>query len=440
MESRPAPYHTVSPGFEVVRTGEKADGPIEGPEGRLPCVQSADDSGNAIVKWSVWTWVFSDQWPKEGEEWADEEICCINRMQTELGPLSDEVRRIRAHIGSLVPCDNGVPVTIDELLMAIARGRLDEPSFHNGCWMGCMWWKSKTTQPRQAKSMQTIEDIVTGYLDGSSADELAEAFPHAAAFAFRVCEWLGPVGELTDVQRLMLERMLLPFEFFAKRNNDHAAVYENCFGKSGRGAEIDAEIARLAGLPEIAPNYLRVAHEKQAALSDPAKKELYKVCCHIAQGLHDLSDCHHSAFRWIEGWIYGIATGTLPDGGPHAIPTRTPGTERERLGKLLFGYALGLDRWLLEVPMQLLLLDLGHVDLGLDPKNEILRVYAYLGDERTPVKQWLAACLWHNLLYNSIAGNPGGLTGHRHKHLIEHAAKQGVSVRDWMDTVLADEA
>jgi len=55
---------------------------------------------------------------------------------------------------------------------------------------------------------------------------------------------------------------------------------------------------------------------------------------------------------------------------------------------------------LLGIPLQFVLLDLGHIDVRFDPKNEILRVYAYLGEERTPVKEWLAACLWHNLCHN----------------------------------------
>lgn len=84
--------------------------------------------------------------------------------------------------------------------------------------------------------------------------------------------------------------------------------------------------------------------------------------------------------------------------------------------------------------MQFVLLDLGHIDLGFEPQNEILRVYAYLGEERTPVKEWLAVCLWYNLTYCSIAGNPGGLV--RHKNLLERTKEMGVSVREWMETAL----
>ncbi|MCK5116453.1 MAG: hypothetical protein KAR44_07610 [Candidatus Aegiribacteria sp.] len=76
---------------------------------------------------------------------------------------------------------------------------------------------------------------------------------------------------------------------------------------------------------------------------------------------------------------------------------RKVGIESKRLGRLLFGYALGLDRWLQDIPVQWLLLDLGHIDPDFDFKSEILRVYAYLGD-KTPVKEWFADCLWYTLV------------------------------------------
>ena len=105
------------------------------------------------------------------------------------------------------------------------------------------------------------------------------------------------------------------------------------------------------------------------------------------------------------------------------------------MGRLLFGYALGLDRWLLGQPMQFLLLDLGHVDLGFAPKNEILRVYAYLGDDRTAVKQWLAASLWCNLYHNPHGGlKPHtDLFGAKHAGLLAKTEEAGVSARGWMD-------
>jgi hypothetical protein len=87
--------------------------------------------------------------------------------------------------------------------------------------------------------------------------------------------------------------------------------------------------------------------------------------------------------------------------------------------------------------MQFVLLDLGHIDLGFDPKNEVLRVYAYLG-EKTPVKEWLAACLWYNLMYNDLYNKPSSWNAGliRHKNLLEVAEQAGISVREWMDSVL----
>ena len=432
---RLVPYDTVSPGLEAVYTAEEVVEPLDDgdPTGR----RRVDEAGNAYEEWSVWTWFRP---PEKDGDWGDEEINCLNRMQAKLGHLDDDIRRVRAHVGSLVPCDSGFPVTVDELLRAIGRGKLDAPSFHNGCWRCAMWWEASTTQAGQAEVMQTIEDVVRGYLDGVAADEMATRFPAAEGFIRRTYEWLGPAEELTQVQRLMLERMLLPFEYFAQRNEDYESANRECFEPGGRGAELDARVSGLAGLPAIHKVHLREFRENLSAISDPESKALYENCCHIASGIHGLSDCHHAAFHRIEYWIHGIGTGKSPDGEPPVIPTRMMGAERERLGRLLFGYVLALDKWLVGRPMQFLLLDLGHADLGFDPRNEVLRVYAYLGDERTPVKEWLAGCLWRNLTHNSVFGNPAGLAGHRHKHLVQRADQVGISVREWMDSVLGKQS
>jgi len=405
------PYSMVSPGFEAIYTGKTSAEPIEeadGAEGEF-----TDPSGNVCFKWDLWalSGVKADWGP---------DIEHLNSMQERLGPLDDETRKLRQHISSLVHCDSGVPVTIDELLQEIARGRPAEELFHNGCWM-CPG--DRSTQPGQAESMAVIETVLRGHLEGRSEDEALEAHPHAANLVRRTYEWLGSPGSLSEVQQLMLERMLLPFECFAGRNTDKHAVNEDCFGENGRGAALDQKIAETAGLPRIFADYKPEFRQNLESIDDPDTKALYRVCGAIAHGTHDTSDCHHSTFRWIENWIYGIGAGKL------GIPSRKEGTERLRLRNALFGYALGLDRWLLGTPMQFLLLDLGHVDLGFDPKNEILRVYAYLGGERTPVKEWLAGCLWRHLR-NAL--DYWGL----HQEFLAHAAELGVSIREWMDSRL----
>jgi hypothetical protein len=431
---RLVPYSMVSPGFEAIYTGRKASSDEEKVE--MIMTRAADELGNEIGRWPVVSWTF----PGEEKNW-DEEIKYINEMQEGLGELDDDARQIRSHIGSLIPCDSGFPVTVDELLNAIGRGKLDEPSFHNGCWCCGMWWEQKPTQPGQLESMRIIRAILVGLLAGRTRDDFIEEFPQARGFIDRAYEWLGPPAELTEVQKLMMQRVLLTLDYFADASHNYS---ESCpdvstlqeaemlgkelFGQGGRGARLDMQISEKAGLPQIYPRWKSEFGENLEKLEEPQKRELYRTCGYIASGVYGLSDCHHNTFRFIESWIHGIGTGRL------GIPSRKVGIERERLGRLLFGYVLGLDKWLLGSPLQFTLLDLGHIDLGFDPRNEILRVYAYLGEERTPVKEWLAACLWHTLMYSLLdASNPAGLV--RHKNLLGRAAQAGISPREWMDRI-----
>ena len=403
------PYEMLTPGWEAVYTSETL--PADSASGEA---RAADGEGNIFTRWPVWTWL--------GEEsgW-DAEVKTINKMQTRLGLLSEDIRKIRAHVGSLVPCDTSFPVTVDELLRAVGRGKLEEPALHNGCWNPLKWDRPRHgDQPRQAESMQVIEQVLRRYLAGEPSDALIADLPHAAGFIRRTYDWLGPRQNFTEIQRLLVEKMLLQFDFYTRRNPDREGVTRDACQEGGRGAQLDARIASLGGFPS---NWEEPA--------EPGKEELRNLWGRIDGNIYGgLCDCHHSSFRWIESWICGIgASKILP------IPTRKKGTERERLGRLLFGYVLALDKWLLGVPMQFLLFDLGHVDLGFDPKNEILRVYAYLGEERTPVKEWLVACLWYTLMFNRIGGNPAGLM--RHERLTDRARARGVSVREWMDAALA---
>ena len=212
-------------------------------------------------------------------------------------------------------------------------------------------------------------------------------------------------------------------------------AYDRCFGDDGEGARLDGRISELAGLPEI-PRLRYGMYEKNLeTIADAKKRDLYTVCARIACGVYELSDCHHNTFRVIENQIYGIAKGKT-----RGIPGRRAGAERERLGQLLFGYALALDKWLLGTPMQFLLLDLGHVYPGFNPKNEVMRVYAHLGENACPVKRWLAACLWYNLYHNPHGGlKPlcGGWSGGQ-PEILARAEEVGVGAREWMDARLKD--
>ncbi len=365
-------------------------------------------------------------------------------MQSKLGPLTDNIRLIRCHIASLIPCDSGLPATIDELLFAIARGNLDPASFKNGCMCAGLGCQLRTSQPGQLKSLRTIHSILSAYVAGESAQNAVATHPEAKGFIHRSYQWLGTVTDLSDVQRKMLDRVLVTLGFFTSLDysgtdphpglegtalQDLEAMAQDVFyDQNGRGRRLDAKISAKAGLPKVHPEWDQPAYQEAlATVEDADKRELYRTCCAIASGIHTASDCHHSTFRYIEAWIHGVATGRLD------IPTRMAQSERQRLGHLLFGYALGLDKWLMRVPLQFLLLDLGHVDLGFDPRDNVLRVYACLGEQWNPVKEWLAACLWYTLVHNQQGGLIGSFMP-SHTDLIEQCQAQGVTVTEWSDT------
>jgi hypothetical protein len=433
----PVPYRALTPGFEAVYTGKKAAD--HGEKTEIITTLISDAEGREIRKWPVVSWTF----PGQHKNW-DREVLLIHELQRKLSDLDEQTRRIRAHMASLVPCDSGFPVTVDEILNAMGTGRLDEPSFRNGCWCPGMWWDLKTTQPSHVKSMVTVSAVLNGVLEGQGRKIMISKFPEAGSFINRTYDWLGPVSRLKKYQKLMIRRILLTVDYFCEitdtqhtlKMSDPEAIQRmekeagSLFETGGKGQRLDDEIARETGLPPVIPVWKPGYSETLKQVKNPEKRELYKTCCAIASGVYTLSDCHHNTFRFIEAWIHGTGTGRLH------VPTRKAGAEQRRLGQLLFGYVLGLDKWLLQNPMQFLLLDLGHTDLGFDPKNEILRVYAYLGEERTRVKEWLAACLWHSLMYCPIGGNPGGLV--RHRQIMKRAGKQGVTWRGWMDFMLQD--
>ena len=436
------PYDQIPPGYEAVYTGETSSTSVQ--KNEMVSTLYSDEDGNLISQWCTIPWIFPDKESGWKEDAWDDAAQHLHEMQARLGPLTDSIRQIRAHITGLIPCDSGLPVTVDELLFAIARGKLERSSFKNGCLCSGLGCQVKTSQPRHGESMKTIHAFVEAYLAGQSRQDCLEAFPKAAGFINRSFDWLGAVSQLSQIQRKMLDRMLLMIEYFAKASrtsgptaDSQAALTESelqelealaqdlFYDENGRGPSLDAEIANLAGLPKIYPQWNPEYQNTFGQLEEPRKKELYEVCCAIAAGVQSLSDCHHNTFRYIEGWIHGIGTGRL------AIPTRQAQSEKQRLGHLLFGYALGLDRWLVGVPMQFLLLDLGHVNLGFDPRNEILRVYACLGEEVTPVKEWLAACLWYSLVHNQQGGLIGSWTS-SHAELIQQCKDKGITVDKWI--------
>ncbi|MBN2543980.1 hypothetical protein JXI42_14065 [bacterium] len=407
------PYEMVSPGWEAIYTDEKfSTSPNKSSEW---ATFYGDDDDNEIRKWSVWTI------SRNEDDW-NEEMKYLNSVQEKLSPLNVDIRWLRIHIGSFLPCDSGFPVTLDEILNSIGQGQLPENHFHAGCWMG---FGTRSTQPLQVECIQIIENILTKWRNNVNKNILIEKYPYAKNFIDSTYKWLGNPDDFSELQKLLLKRMLLPFDFFARRIEDHEKVMARCFGEGSEGERIDTQIAELAGLPKIYPNYMNEYREALESIIDPEKKEIYKISGALAHSLHGLSDCHHNTFHWIENWIYGIGN----------LKWRKPtGREKKRMAELLFSYAFALDKWLLGIPKHFLLLDLEYIDAGFNPKNEILRVYAYLGNEKTLVKEWLVACLWVNLCYSYMPTFPGspGLFGNAHRDFMKKMERIGLPVNEWM--------
>lgn len=84
---RLVPYNLLSPGYEAIYTSRKARAEPQSTEG--PCLIEADDEGNEVMRWSLWSWtgvLLESDW--------DEDIKHINGMREALWPLSDEARKI----------------------------------------------------------------------------------------------------------------------------------------------------------------------------------------------------------------------------------------------------------------------------------------------------------------------------------------------------------
>lgn len=413
--SQMIPYNQLSPGWE----GHYINNNDESEFNSTPYFKyDVDADGNPFMKYSLWGFEYLTE-----ESWT-KDILYINSMQSKLGELDKSTRRIRQHISSLLCCDSGIPVTIDEILNSIGTGQMPSYSFHMGCWPRS---GERVTRPRQIESMKQIESILLGFLKGKSLKESCNQYPLAKGFIERCYKWLPPLSELNELQSLLFKRFFLPFDYLTRRDMNINTLLSKCLSEGGEGSIIDKKISKLAGLPKIYSIYAKEHQFNLANIEDDNKRIIYKISGNLASGMYEMSDCHHNTFRIIESWIFQIGTLSLD------IPDRIKSTERERLGRLLFGYALGIDRWLQGIPQEFLLLDLSYKNLGFDIKNEILRVYAYLGNNNNPTAKWLVASLWFMLTY----GHASLLSSFsHHEDLIKKANNEGLNVCTWMNTIL----
>jgi len=417
------PYELVSPGFEGIYQGTKDRSALE--DWMInddDLFIGSDKSGNLYIKYSFWTLSYKpDQWTNE--------IKIFNEIQESLGELDDTTRYIRSAIGSLVICDQGIPTTIDQLLDFIGSNYYDEKRlFHLGCWMSS---GKRSTQPDWQRSMAHIEKVLVNFLRGMSInDQINQLDGFMEGFIQRFYSWFPSRGNLEELQELLLNRILESFPYLTHGIDNFKKMMKDVFEIGGKGWIIDEQIRKLEDLPPITGIKWLEVQEYLKSINDPKKKQRFQIICYITGDffLSGLSTCHHNLFRFLESILYKIGTMTN-----NQITNRVHGTERKRLGNLLFGYILGLNSWLLKKPLDILLLDLGYLDLGFNPRNEILRVYAYLADNRNPIKEWLVGSMWHQLMFNEVnlPRTPGLIS---HKDMLELANKHNLNLFEWMES------
>ncbi|MHA1987475.1 MAG: hypothetical protein ACW98D_12630 [Promethearchaeota archaeon] len=417
------PYDLISPGFEAIYQGTKDRSALD--DWMInddDLFIESDKSGNLYLKHSFWTLSYKP------DQWTDE-IKIINGIQESLGELDNTTRYIRNAIGSLVLCDQGIPTTIDQLLDFIGSNYYDEKRlFHLGCWMPS---GKRSTNPDWQRSMTYIEEILVNFLKGMSiTDQIKQLEGFMEGFIRRFYSWFPSRVNLDELQVLLLNRILVSFPYLTHGIDNHKKMMKDVFEIGGKGWIIDEQIQKLEDLPQITGIKWNEARKYYKTIKNQKKKERFRIISYVTGDffLSGLSTCHHNLFRFLENVLYKI--GTLTN---DPLPNRFHATERKRLGNLLFGYVLGLNSWLMKKPMDILLLDLGYLDLGFNQRNEILRVYAYLANNRNPVKEWLVGSLWHQLMFNEVnlPRTPGLIN---HKDMLELAKKHNLNLFEWMES------
>ncbi len=405
------PYQWVKPGIE----GFYCDEPKNKDE-RLNYHQ--DSEAKWYYKFNLHTF-WELNWEDKSPIWK-----ALNTLQAKLGDLDDISRLMRIEIGSLVKCQSSFPIGIDQLLDSIGRHELKrENIFTMGCWMELGERNNRVTFK---SSLLHVVSIIDQYLNKKTKEDQLKENKDAEIlkkFINRFYSWFPINDKLTEVQELLLQRLKFSIECNID-DNSWEDTYAKIFEKDTIGEELDKKIKKLIDIPDYTTKFYAGDGQgpewiqNRNKIEDPQKKDIYTILVNI----HLTAKCHHNFFRFIENSLYRIATLSLDP-----IPSRIHGSERERMGHKLFGYLLGLNYWLMNRPLELLLLDLGHIQLDFHPRDEIMRVFAYLGSEQNPKKEWLAGCLWYQLMFTM------GLF--EYKNLLKIANKNDLNLFGWMESL-----
>lgn len=423
MPARMKPYEQVPAGFEVVEA--------EGKE----------------IKRSLWFNVTLDE---SAESW-DKEIKAINRVQEELGPLTDGARLARAQIAAFARCAYTFPESVRIVLESIAAQEPARPRFFVGCENDVLSFFNDEAPRDEMESVppgfvDALRSYVASMLRWLGRDPGGFGDPNPGIEG-RVAELLGPP---TDFKRALADHLILALTSDCSQlSNDEVRKLDQLFkeetseGSGGLSAYLETRvpataIAKAFGLqPGSLQQFTDVSEQRAdgAYFTQHAAARAMKVVRAAPQDIDRLNPAALSDLKSalgvmaIPGWwtpefaqgkaalkrpldqIYEIASriAFFHNAPCHkkyfrhvAILLSSIGEMRMRgtiqpSGKdaittnaTLLDYLSGLDAWLGGESKESMMLGRAR------SRERAGKVFDTLG-EATPVKRWLAASLWKTL-------------------------------------------
>lgn len=309
------------------------------------------------------------------EDW-DDEVRFINELQKRLRKLDKNARLLRLQIIGNEQCNYKFFQNISKILEGI--GRMYPRNDVLGHVPNVPDYLRPLEQDRLEMGKAHLK-ILELWLQGRSASEAKSALPRHKHVVDPIYQALG---ERTSLKKLYVERMTISFSYPVLHWSGEADL-SNVDGKTvddfginhPRGLEIDKRIAEAKSV-KLTYRESNFGNKKQFG------DEILAYIVYRGRGL-----CNHKFFRHFDIILKSIGKGEWRKDNPPR------GKERAELAEKISQFVFALDSWLAEVEKEKSIVE------NPAARNVIEEVYGSLG-ERTPVKEWLAACLWKTMKDN----------------------------------------
>lgn len=423
MPAKMKPYGEVPTGFEIV------------------------EADSEEIKRSLWFNVTLDE---SAESW-DSEIRAINRLQEELGAVSDEIRLVRAQIAAFARCAYTFPDSIDVVLGSVTAAKPLRPRFFVGCESDVLSFFNSEAPPDEkegvpADFMDALHSYVAAMLkwlgrdvggfgepDPGTEQRITELLGTPTDFKKALADYLA-VTLVSDCSRLSRDEVRKLDRLFTEQAPEGAGTLSTqietrvpapaiagAFGLSAGSLESFSDLSEQApdGVyfsQHAAARAIKVLRAPSgdvgqlnlSALSDTkaslgitaipgwwakefaeTKARLKKPLDQIFEITSRIAFFHNSPCH--KKYFRHVAILLSSIGEMRLRGSIKPsGSDARETNAILLDYLSGLNAWLASESSETML-------VGRARKRErAVRVFDALG-EATPTKRWLAACLWKTL-------------------------------------------